>query len=41
MVNDDRSSMHMCMSNSLKEGIVHAHAHPIILHVDACIVSRS
>ena len=30
MVNDDRSLMHMHMSNSLKESIVHAHTHPII-----------
>ena len=30
MVNDDRLLMCMHMSNSLKEGIVHVHAHPII-----------
>ena len=32
MVNDDRLLMHMCMSNSSKEGIVHVHAHPIIFY---------
>ena len=40
MVNDDRSLMRMHMSNSSKEGIAHAHAHPLfILHaVHMCSV---
>ena len=36
VVNDDRSSMCMRMSNSSKEGIAHAHVHPIIFY--ACSV---
>ena len=36
VVNDDRSSMCMCMSNSSKEDIAHVYAHPIIFY--ACSV---
>ena len=32
MVNDDRSSMHMCVSISSKEGDAHVHAHSIIFY---------
>ena len=32
VVNDDRSSMCMCMRISSKEGDVHVHVHPIIFY---------